>query len=271
MAIDIGNQANWEGADTEKLESINSGELYAQPLREIETDVKQLENGDVEIVPRHQVPDPLTLGLGFKESHDAELNALLYEEPENLRRNQYALAPSGPISIAEGDDPKKRNRGCLVYYGIAPNWIMAVTGDRVLVEKDGVESEWACRTCKGNGYIDEPCPSCNGSLSSGGGPCRDCGVIGFGNETVHSSGKKICPDCSARGVGTGWKGRIIIPEAAQDIPMTGHVVSVGPQTLLAQLGDRVLFSKYAGHNLNNKQGSYQIMLESEILAILREK
>lgn len=53
--------------------------------------------------------------------------------------------------------------------------------------------------------------------------------------------------------------------------MTGHVVSVGPQTLLAQLGDRVLFSKYAGHNINNEHGSFQIMRESEILMLIKEK
>ena len=48
------------------------------------------------------------------------------------------------------------------------------------------------------------------------------------------------------------------------------VVSIGPDTKLLKLGDRVLHSKYAGHTLEMKNETYTYMREHEVISLLRE-
>jgi chaperonin GroES len=73
------------------------------------------------------------------------------------------------------------------------------------------------------------------------------------------------------------KGGIIIPETAKEKPQEGKVVSVGKGKLLedgsirpldVKVGDRILFSKYAGTDINIEGEDYLILREEEILAIV---
>ena len=73
------------------------------------------------------------------------------------------------------------------------------------------------------------------------------------------------------------KGGIIIPDTAQEKPMEGEVISVGPGKIMAdgkrspmdvKAGDRVLFGKYAGAEIKIDDKEYIIMREEEILAVL---
>ncbi len=72
-------------------------------------------------------------------------------------------------------------------------------------------------------------------------------------------------------------GGIVLPESAKEKPQEGRVLSVGEGSMLkdgsrAQLqigeGDRVLFSSYAGTEIDVDGQELLIMSESDILAIM---
>jgi chaperonin GroES len=72
-------------------------------------------------------------------------------------------------------------------------------------------------------------------------------------------------------------GGIIIPDTAKEKPQQGSVISVGPGrrddkgNLIAievNKGDRVLFSKYAGTEVNLDGEEHLIISEDDVLAIL---
>lgn len=70
------------------------------------------------------------------------------------------------------------------------------------------------------------------------------------------------------------KGGIIIPDTAKEKPQQGEVIAVGPGKegvkLNVSVGDRVLYGKYAGQELNYNGDEYLIMREDDILVILSE-
>ena len=64
---------------------------------------------------------------------------------------------------------------------------------------------------------------------------------------------------------------IIIPDTAKEKPQRGTVVAVGPGTkdnVTVQVGDTVLYGKYAGTELSHEGGDYLIMKEADLLAIV---
>ena len=73
------------------------------------------------------------------------------------------------------------------------------------------------------------------------------------------------------------KGGIIIPDSAKEKPQEGRVVAVGngkvldngdTQPLDVKKGDRVLFSKYAGTEVNLEGEEHLIIREDDVLGIL---
>jgi chaperonin GroES len=73
-------------------------------------------------------------------------------------------------------------------------------------------------------------------------------------------------------------GGILLPESAREKPQQGRVLSVGTGQLLengsrakpqVDEGDRVLFSSYAGTEVNVDGSKLLIMAESDILAVLQ--
>lgn len=75
------------------------------------------------------------------------------------------------------------------------------------------------------------------------------------------------------------KGGIILPDTAQEKPKEGEVVAVGPgkiddegqhHSLSVKVGDRVLFSSYAGTEVKQQDSDeeYLIMSEEDIFGIL---
>lgn len=65
---------------------------------------------------------------------------------------------------------------------------------------------------------------------------------------------------------------IYIPDTAKEKPQNGKVVAVGPGTkdnpITVQVGDTVLYGKYAGTELKFDGVDYMMMRESDILAII---
>ena len=75
------------------------------------------------------------------------------------------------------------------------------------------------------------------------------------------------------------KGGIIIPDTAQEKPMQGEVLAVGPGVrdekgelvqLDVQVGDRILFGKWSGTEVKIDGDELLIMKESDIMGILDE-
>ncbi len=73
------------------------------------------------------------------------------------------------------------------------------------------------------------------------------------------------------------EGGIYLPDSAKDKPTRGVVVSVGDGKLLddgsrgemqVAIGDRVLFTSYAGESIEIGDDEYVLMSESEVLAVL---
>ncbi len=76
---------------------------------------------------------------------------------------------------------------------------------------------------------------------------------------------------------TKTKGGIIIPETAQEKPMQGKIIAVGPGArdesgklvpLDVKKGDTVLIGKYSGTEIKLDDVEYTILREDEVLAIV---
>ena len=76
---------------------------------------------------------------------------------------------------------------------------------------------------------------------------------------------------------TKTAGGIFIPDTAQEKPMEGEVISVGPGTrdragrlhpLDVKAGDRVLFGKWAGSEIKLDGEDLMIMKESDIMGVI---
>lgn len=73
------------------------------------------------------------------------------------------------------------------------------------------------------------------------------------------------------------KGGILLPDSAQEKPKEGVVVAVGPgkidengnkEVMQLKVGDRVLFSAYAGTEVKNDDEEMLILAEDDILGVL---
>ena len=76
------------------------------------------------------------------------------------------------------------------------------------------------------------------------------------------------------------KGGIIIPDAAQEKPMQGEVIAVGPGgrdesgkliPIDVKSGDLVLFGKWSGTEVKLDGTEYLIMKESDIMGVIEGK
>lgn len=67
-------------------------------------------------------------------------------------------------------------------------------------------------------------------------------------------------------------GGLFIPDTAKEKPLAGKVIAVGPGTsevtMEVKTGDKVLYGKYAGTEINIEGKDYLIMRQSDILAII---
>ena len=72
-------------------------------------------------------------------------------------------------------------------------------------------------------------------------------------------------------------GGILLPDNAQEKPQVGEVVAVGPgkksekgeiQAMEVSVGDKVLYSKYAGTDIKLGSEEYVLLSEKDILAVV---
>jgi chaperonin GroES len=74
------------------------------------------------------------------------------------------------------------------------------------------------------------------------------------------------------------RGGLYIPDTAKEKPQQGEVIAVGPGKLSdegkrigpdVKVGNRVLYGKYSGTEVNVEGEEYLILRESDILAIIQ--
>ena len=67
-------------------------------------------------------------------------------------------------------------------------------------------------------------------------------------------------------------GGIIIPDTAKEKPLKGEVIATGNGTkdeeMVVKTGDKVLYGKYAGTEIELEGTNYLIMRQSDILAVI---
>ncbi len=68
------------------------------------------------------------------------------------------------------------------------------------------------------------------------------------------------------------KSGIIIPDTAKEKPRTGKVIEVGTDEELAEnikVGDRIVFAKFSGDEVEFEGKKYLIVSRSDILAVIK--
>ena len=73
------------------------------------------------------------------------------------------------------------------------------------------------------------------------------------------------------------RGGIVLPDSAREKPLQGKVIAAGPGKLIeksgqrgklsVKVGDRIIYGKYTGTEVDLEGQTYVILRESEILAI----
>lgn len=268
----LGNKANEQAAVEQGADFTELNRSQLPPAGdEIEVVVESQADG-IAIRPRADAPAGRGLGE-FQEGPREILRAQMMEEPDTT-----ALEVNGIQVLARAERvaevAKRPPREMLIWYGAHPDYYMGMTGDRILVRRDTLELEDACKFCHGLGYLEKwECTVCRGEqvvIAQNGEvrACQACVVLGYDREQRYSSGHVPCASCK----GSGWRAGVIIPEVAETKPITGIVVSLGPDCKLLKLGDRIIHSRFAGHELTvSKTESFVMMREPEVLSILRSR
>ena len=73
------------------------------------------------------------------------------------------------------------------------------------------------------------------------------------------------------------RGGIVLPDTAREKPLVGKIIAAGPGKLIektgergkmsVKVGDRIIYGKYTGTEVDLEGETYVILRESEILAI----
>lgn len=100
-------------------------------------------------------------------------------------------------------------------------------------------------------------------------------AVSLSVSTVKPLGDRVFVKVSAAEEKTA--GGILLPDNAKEKPQIGEVVAVGPgkrddkgtrQELEVSVGDKVLYSKYAGTDIKLGTEEYVLLSEKDILAVV---
>ena len=100
-------------------------------------------------------------------------------------------------------------------------------------------------------------------------------AVSLSVSTVKPLGERVVVKVSAAEERTS--GGIFLPDNAKEKPQVGEVVQVGPgkrnddgsrQELEVKIGDKVLYSKYAGTDIKLGSEEYVLLSEKDILAVV---
>ncbi|MCM1982721.1 co-chaperone GroES [Lyngbya confervoides] len=100
-------------------------------------------------------------------------------------------------------------------------------------------------------------------------------AVSLSVSTVKPLGDRVFVKVSASEERTA--GGILLPDNAQEKPQVGEITAVGPgkrnddgtrQELEVNIGDKVLYSKYAGTDIKLGGEEYVLLSEKDILAVV---
>ncbi len=100
-------------------------------------------------------------------------------------------------------------------------------------------------------------------------------AVSLSVSTVKPLGDRVFVKVSASEEKTA--GGIVLPDSAQEKPQVGEISAVGPgkrnddgtrQSLEVKVGDKVLYSKYAGTDIKLSGEEYVLLSEKDILAVV---
>jgi chaperonin GroES len=100
-------------------------------------------------------------------------------------------------------------------------------------------------------------------------------AVSLSVSTVRPLGDRVFIKVSASEEKTA--GGIFLPDAAKEKPQVGEIVAVGPgkrsddgsrQEIEVKVGDKVLYSKYAGTDIKLGAEEYVLLSEKDILAVV---
>jgi co-chaperonin GroES (HSP10) len=282
----FGNSSTEEGAAVEGSDfgALNHSVLPEGRAQAVEVDAEYVAGDGLRLTPkqdglvgysdfvlREGPNDQLTHALCEEETHPESMGMAVWRNPAGDIEVQANPRRLGEITVRS---PREE----LVWYGMHPEYYGAASGDRICLRRDVMESQYVCKACSGEGFLENAsmCLTCSGSaretVRAQQGwvtvPCRSCQVLGYEKQKPYSCGLERCEKCS----GSGWKGGIVIPEQSQSSAVTGVVVSVGPMVTHWKIGDRLVFSRFAGHTLDvSKTESFIWMHEKEPIGILRQR
>lgn len=253
----IGNAADEQAAHEQgaDFEAINRSAL-TESVDAIEVDVNAMGDGLL-VTRKNGNHGSLQQSVGeLQEGPLTMINAGIFEDPAMNSR-------------VSGDVTRAVDRGKLIFFAMNGRMAAASFGNRIKIMRDTMESAYSCRWCKGTGHSEDICPTCKGDKVGidGAAGCRTCKVLGYERTVWRSVGKVQCEYCR----GVGHPAGIVIPDTAKSAPISGIVVSTGPDCKLLRLGDRVMFSRYSGHELVTPDGEvFHTMHEHEVLELLKE-
>lgn len=99
--------------------------------------------------------------------------------------------------------------------------------------------------------------------------------ISEGQRMLRPLGNRVIIDINEKEETT--KSGIILTDASKEKPVQGEVIAVGPGNLLengevkpldVKVGEKVIYSKYAGMEVEHEGKNYLILTDSEILAVI---
>jgi len=157
---------------------------------------------------------------------------------------------------------------------------LLATGDRVFIKEDPFRTGNECPTCDGLGHDNTICKNCNGTGYDKADSDRgDCIICAVGNAGLRKTLKHtLCNTCKGSGTTS-----IIIPEDSERRPSSGVIISIGPDVNFhssiaegrqylgprLKVGDRVLYSNYAGTTMNFKgKDAIRIIRQDEVMSKL---
>lgn len=138
---------------------------------------------------------------------------------------------------------------------------------RVLVKVDGFKSKYDCTACEGKGHTGEPCGRCQGTKRYFDGvsevPCIAC-TVGESDGRI-TYGFKLCEQCKGR------KGTVIIPDTSQRNTDSGDVLAISTVGInIVKPGMKVLLATYSGVPFKFMDIDFKIMVEKDILGIMKQ-
>lgn len=152
------------------------------------------------------------------------------------------------------------------YALVSDELALLACGDRLLIKEDPFRTGYECTTCDGKGNLGVICPQCEGTKfdkgNSENGRCIFCTVGNAG--ATKTTGFVPCVTCKGSGTSS-----LVLPEDAERRPSSGIVISTGPDANKFKVGQRIVYSNYAGNNLDFKGVSaVRVMRQDEVMCLI---